>query len=576
MSDRRPMHAPSGPRQRSPALQALLAAPPGLTVRRALYRLKTPLYRNPLYRFTLPARSTGSVTSTGPDPWPGSAARGSALIQGVFTFAGQTIQDPRPLWYPPGASPHWLAELHGFAWLRDLRAAGGDNGRRTARELVGRWIEENGRRWTPLAWRPDIIGRRLASWIAQHDFYGPSADTAFRSRLLVSAGQQAAHLARVLPADLTGSALLTAIKGLIYAGLALPRGEPWLTRGREMLERELPRQILADGGHIERSPSLHLMVLRHLIDLRAAFATAGRPQPIGLQTAIEGLSAMLRLFQHGDGGLPLFNDSNEEEGWQVEMALSRANAKTEERTQAPQSGFQRVTANRTVLLVDSGAPAPPGFDLHAHAGTLSFEMSVGRDRLIVNCGAHPGDPAWRRAQRSTAAHSTLVIDDTNSSTVLPGSGLARRPRTVTCRREESDGNVWLDMSHDGYAPVFGLIHRRRLFLSAAGDDLRGEDRLVAREGTNARSGGGIDARPVAVRFHLHPQVQVSLAQNGQTALLRLPSGTGWRMRTADHELSLAESVYLGQRGEIRRSQQLVIAATSAQDSIKWALTREGR
>ncbi|WP_119460601.1 heparinase II/III domain-containing protein [Rhodospirillaceae bacterium SYSU D60014] len=557
---------------RSPRLRGLFALPPGLALKRTFYDLKAPLYRSRLYRFTLRARPTGSVHSTGPDPWPGNAARGSALTQGVFTFAGHTIQEPAPFWLPTGASPQWLAALHGFTWLRDLRAVGGDAGRRTARNLVGQWIEDNSR-WSPLVWRPDIIGQRLAAWLAQYEFYGPSADAAFRGRFLVSAGQQAGHLARVLPAGLTGAALLIAVKGLIYAGLALPRGEVWLTRGRQLLERELPRQILADGGHIERSPSLHLAVLRHLVDLRAAFSTAGRPQPAGLPIAIEGMAAMLRLFQHGDGGLPLFNDSNEEEGWQVEMALSRANAKPAEMMQAPQSGFQRLAANRAVLLVDSGAPPPPGFDTHAHAGTLSFEMSVGRERLIVNCGAHPGDGGWRLAQRSTAAHSTLVVADTNSSTILPEAGLARRPRSVTCRREEAEGNIWLDMSHDGYAESFGVIHRRRLFLAAAGDDVRGEDQLVAKGAAKGGSGGAL---PLAIRFHLHPQVQASVSQNGQTALLRLPSGTGWRMRAADHELSLAESIYLGQRGEIRRTQQIVIASTARDGSVKWALTREGR
>ena len=83
-------------------------------------------------------------------------------------------------------------------------------------------------------------------------------------------------------------------------------------------------------------------------------------------------------------------------------------------------------------------------------------------------------------------------------------------------------------------------------------------------------------QPLAIRFHLHPQVQASVSQNGQTALLRLPSGTGWRMRAADHALSLAESVYLGLRGEIRRTQQIVITATASDGSVKWALTREGR
>jgi uncharacterized heparinase superfamily protein len=254
------------------------------------------------------------------------------------------------------------------------------------------------------------------------------------------------------------------------------------------------------------------------------------------------------------------------------MALARAipsyaGTKALALREAADSGFERLLANRTLVIVDSGAPAPAGYDGHAHAGTLSFEMSIGRERLIVNCGAHQGRGDWWQAQRSTAAHSTLVVDDTNSSVFSPDSGLVRGPRTVTCRRDESEGNLWLDMSHDGYEPSFDLIHRRRLFLTAGGEDLRGEDRLI---------GGG--RRPFAIRFHLHPDVTASLAQNGQAALLRLPSGAGWRLRATGAPVSLSDGIYLGRRGEIRKTMQVVISGEKGEDEavVKWAIAREGK
>lgn len=557
-------------------LRALSRLPRDLLWQRAIHRLKTPLYASPVYRLTLPARGTGAIVQVPPDPWPGDAARGATIVAGEFALAGQTIHDPAPLWNPPGATESWSAELHGFAWLRDLRAVGGDTGRRTARDLIGRWMDECDR-WHEVGWRPELIGRRLACWIAQHDFYAASGDALFKSRLLVSAGRQASHLARVLPAGLAGDPLVAGIKGLVYAGLFLPRGQPWLARGMGLLERELAHQILADGGHVSRSPSTHLAVLRQLIDLRAAFVAAERAGPPGLQVAIDSMAGALRLFQHGDGGLSLFNDSNEEEGWQVDMALSRADGKTKPLAQAPLSGFQRLTAGRVMVLVDSGAPPAPGLDTHAHAGTLSFEMSVGRERLIVNCGAHPGDAGWRQAQRMTAAHSTLTLADTNSSVMMPDGGLMRGPDIVTCRREEAEGNVWLDLSHDGYVPAFGLVHRRRLFLAGSGDELRGEDRLAASpDPAKIRGAAARARRGFAIRFHLHPMVQASLAQNGMAAILRLPSGNGWRLRSTDHKVTLEESIYLGRRGEIRKTQQAVISGeTEAEDTIvKWAIGRE--
>ena len=226
-------------------------------------------------------------------------------------------------------------------------------------------------------------------------------------------------------------------------------------------------------------------------------------------------------------------------------------------------------------VVDTGAPPvgraaaaeagglPAGADRFAHAGTLAFEMSVGRDRLVVNCGAAPAaEEAWRDALRATAAHSTLVLSDTNSSELRP-EGLGRRPEQVETARHEAAGAQWLEASHDGWRKSFGVLHRRRLYLAESGDDLRGED-MVELPGDAA-------VPAFAIRFHLHPGVVASLLQDESAALLRLPSGVGWKLRAKGARVALEESVYLG--GEPRRSSQVVLFAEDGEASVQWAITR---
>src|SRR5262249_23279556 len=144
---------------------------------------------------------------------------------------------------------------------------------------------------------------------------------------------------------------------------------------------------LADGGHVERSPAVQLAVLRDLVDIRAALHAAGREPPGDLSLAIDHMAPVLRMFQSGDGGLALFNDSSEGARGAIDLTLLRANAKARALDSAPQSGFQRLAAGQSLLIADAGVPAPPGHDARAHAGTLSFEFSHGDQRLIVNCGA---------------------------------------------------------------------------------------------------------------------------------------------------------------------------------------------
>ncbi len=558
-------------------LKAWTALPRSLALGRLVYQLKRPLYALPQMPWHWRGNPPATATLVPPDPWPGNAQRGTAILDDSFHFLGRSLSKPAPLWNPVGVERAWLEALHGFSWLRDLRAAGGDNARRKARALVADWIEAN-RSWEAVAWHPVVTGSRLAHWLSQYEFFAASADVEFRQRLLTSAARQARHLAAVLPAGLSGAGLVTAAKGLCMAGLCLPDGGPWLNRGLALVAEALEAQILSDGGQRERCPALLLSVLRDCIDLRAALLAAGREVPADLGLRIEGMAAMLRLLQHGDGGLALFNGANEGEDLQIGLVLQRAASGKGPLQSAPASGFQRLQAGRSLVLLDSGRPPPPGYDAQAHAGTLSLEMSVGRERLIVNCGAQSGGAGtagagdWAAAQRSTAAHSTVTVADTNSSEVFAGGGFGARRANVTCRRDEDEGNIWVEASHDGYQPLFGITHQRRLYLSANGDDLRGEDRL-SRQGEEAQKARA--PRDFTVRFHLHPEVQAMAAQDGRSVVLRLPKGGGWRLRSAGAVLTLEPSVYLGQPGQVRRSQQIVLSGSLSEGevTVKWALQR---
>ncbi|MDE0780027.1 MAG: heparinase II/III family protein [Alphaproteobacteria bacterium] len=531
------------------------------------------LYATPLYRYTLIGRVPNEMVVVPPDSWPGNAERGSAISSGELSFRGETVRCSKHAWHPVGMSEAWLAELHGFDWLRDLRAVGGDAARRKARHLVGDWIERQSS-WQEIAWRPDVLATRLHAWLGQHDFFCASADGPYRRRYLATIARQSKHLARVLPAGVEGANLIRAAKGLIAAGVALPDNQGATRQGLKILERAVERQIRPDGGHISRNPQTQEAVLRDLVDVRSALLASENDIPSFLLAAIDRAAPFLRMLRHNDGGLALFNGSGESEDWLIDMLLTQADARGRAPAHAPHSGFERLVANRTVVLVDTGEPPEAGLDNTAHAGTLSLEISVGKERLITNCGARSGhrDP-WAAVQRSTAAHSTMVIDDTNSAEILSDGTFGRRPGKITTERSEDEGNHWITAQHDGYAPVFGLTHERRVYMAASGDDIRGEDSLHRK----GNAGNTRPARGFALRFHLHPTVQASLVQNGSAVLLRLPSGSGWRLIAEGGTLSLAESVYLGTAGNIRRTEQVVILGALEVDTVaaqvKWLLKK---
>ena len=223
-----------------------------------------------------------------------------------------------------------------------------------------------------------------------------------------------------------------------------------------------------------------------------------------------------------------------------------------------------------MLIADAGPPPPLAYSVDAHAGTLSFEMSVAGQGIIINCGA----PArrhidLRHAARLTAAHSTAVIDDQSScqfSGPEPDTRIVSGPRTVSSQRhEEEDGSQRLEMSHDGYLRHFGYTHERTLVMSAAGDRLAGRDRFT---------GQGKGSEPdFALRFHLHYTLRADPGEDGDGIELYLPDGSLWRFQSS-RAMDLEPSVFLSDVFGSQRTQQIVISGTCRdQTSVDWQLFR---
>ncbi len=513
------------------------------------YRLLRALFPIPLYPLTLAGNTPDAPAVVPPDPWPGDPARGEAIRDGCYTFEGHTLTNLGNPWTLDNKDKHplrWQRALHEFVWLRDLRALGGADARQAARKLTKTWIDQHDK-WSPMAWRADISAMRIVAWLTHYDVFFASANDSFRRDIMACIGKQMRHLARTLPAEVDGAARVTAIKGLVCGAIALPCPNAVEKNALELLGQELIRQILPDGGHIERNPAIQLRVLCDLIDIRATLNAGCRELPEFLQRAIDRLAPMLRFFRHGDRALAHFNGSNSGDAELIDLALNKADARGRAPHSATHSGFERLSSGRMLVLVDTGSPAP-GFDRAACAGTLSFEVSIGRDRLIVNCGAATGEnPLWSWACRTTGAHSTAQVDNRNSSEIREDGTFGRQPSVIMCEREDNDGSSLLTMSHDGYLKPLSIIHKRRLYLSAGGENLRGEDIL-----------NGPADHPFTIRFHLHPRVQASLAKNNHQALIRLPGGSGWRLRADAGLMCLEDSIYLDNPHAPRRSQQIVI------------------
>jgi uncharacterized heparinase superfamily protein len=550
------------------------------------FSVKNAVLRSPLGRRFWQG-PVGPVDHNYPSPLrPGNAARGAAWLAGEFTLPGGIARSTNGGAQNPflitGASPEWRANLHGFDWLSDVLAVPERRGHPLARDMILHWVHSD-YLYRTVPMKPALTGRRLARWAHGLNILKAGFDTQELARINASLNHQARWLARTVHQIGDGPARLNAVLGLTLAGLSLAQEGQMLRQGMDLLTRELRRQILPDGGHISRAPEVLVDILADLIAIESGLAARQIAPPPHFSTTLNRMQAMLAMLRHSDGRLGVFHGGLETDTSRIDALLPKK--KSEPMSFAQKSGYQRLSAGETCVLVDVGQAAGGAHSVSAHAAPLAFELSHAADRLIVNCGpnlVHGAD--WRMASRGLDAHANLAFDSDITDPFVRHGLAARRlgPRLkpadwhVSARRTEDKSGIWLEASHEIFLATHGVRHNRRFFMDARGEDIRGEDLLLANVNHTARQGAGFH-----LRFHLHPDVTASLQGGGDAVLLMTRSGHGWQFRVGLEEtmsMQLEDSVYMGRTGVPQKTRQLAIRGQLGHTDtlIRWAFRYAGK
>ena len=546
--------------------------------RRAFRSLLGRINTHPLMRWRFGSAKTDRVVIAPQDLRTADATRASEIYAGRFAFAGKVvICDRRSPFEMTPPSDEWAVTLLNFSWLRHLRAADSAITRANARSLIDDWITLQGR-WHPVGWRVDILSRRIVCWLSQAPFILQDADPRFYRRFLRSLSRQIRYLRRSLKQSRDGLPRLQAVIALNYATLCMQGMSGSLRSNARRLIDELRRQILPDGGHISRNPGALIELLVDLLPLRQLFSARHLQPPQALNNAIDRMMPMQRFFRHADGNFAQFNGMGPTPVDLLATVLAYDDARGTPVSNAPHSGYQRIDAGDTALLMDTGQPPPLALSQEAHAGCLSFELSWKTHRLVVNCGLPAVNKEnWRQVARATAAHSTVTFNDVSSCRFLDSSRLrgllfgtpvVSGPHDVRVARSDTAEGTNLTASHDGYADAFGVIHRRALRLSPDGHTLDGEDSFTPASGA---------VLPVskpdgfAVRFHLHPLVKANRLSDGRGVILLLPDRELWTFSADGAAVQIEESVFLsGSEGPRRTVQIVIYGHARSQAAVRWS------
>lgn len=560
--------------------QAALIVRPKGAGQTLLERLSLEFYkltwRTPLHNGRLKGKVPLRLLAVPENPLKGSIMRGQSLRMGKFHYHGfeQPIEglDYQKLTLPPALTDY----IHRFDWLRDLSAATHrGEGAPVAAQIADAWLVANGMKTREPAWRVDNCAWRLLNMASGSPFLLTSSDPVYRSRVINHFARVARHLDQSAPRAQSHFAKSVGWAGVVAASLLLPDGKARRAVGENGLAEALSATIFPDGGVVSRSP-VQLMELIGLLSLlKQCYNARDEMVPGFLADALGRAVPALLGLTHADGGLGAWQGSAHIEAEQIEALVAASEVRARPHRQALDWGYQRVSAGNSVLLLDAGPPPLARQSASGCASTLAFELSRGGQRIIVNCGgaALVGasiPAALARGLRTTAAHSTLCINDTNSTAILPGGQLGKGVVEVGLERRDIDHATRIESNHDGYVRGFGYSHSRLLILRSDGMELRGEDTLVPKSKPK-------DGTPVHVRFHLGPDIEITPTDNKQTSLLRLADGSNWAFAAAGGTLSVDDSLWVDEEGRPRPTRQLVIAADTGKGglTIGWQLRHLG-
>ncbi len=512
---------------------------------------------------------------------PPDDRRGEALLRDVWRIGQQRIvlQPGQSPWSVEMPSRHFADRVHRFGWACDLLAQG-EAGKARLIALTDDWVSKFGK-FHGFAWRLEPTTSRCWNWLRCGSDLLEAGNDAVRTARLESLSRQLRYIQETLgAANDPKSRWLGAV--VLVAGSLCLRAGSGLGDALDRLEAECTAQILPDGGHVTRSPAHVLTALIHLQTLSDALQRAGRPVPDWMDRWIPRIGAMLAFFQAGDGALNTFHDGDESRPEVVNAALDRLSAPPRKFMFAPKSGFQKVEKGDLRLVLDCGEAPPRPFGDHARAGALGFELSDGPARIVTSCGySAEVNVDWQAAVRRTSAHSTLILGGRDSGVFIVNDETRLRaligPEGIAAKRLEEAAEIWLDAQHAGYKAAYGLLHRRRIFISGEGDRLTGEDSLVRPVAQTPAD----DKKPIPfeIRFHLHPTVTAMMGKDA----IRLMCDTGhvWRFRTSHEGARLEKTVYLA-RGIVEQPEQIVLAGfadpngdgSQPPNCIRWAFVRE--
>ena len=483
-----------------------------------------------------------------------------------------TETSPNLLWKKNTIDQQKFENLHNFLWLTKIDRK---NNKIITKNIINSWID-NYSNYDSDTWKMNIVAKRIISWVSNTDITLENSDKIYRKKFFLSVIKQSNFLLKNLNTIFYDPNKIICCAAIILSGIIFKENELSYKIGIKELEKIIKNFFDENGFPKSRNPEDVFVCIKYLIIIREWFKESQKPIPEFLNEIIQKCGSCYTTLSCANKQFPLFNGATEINHKDYDIFLKnqkyRFNSKNYEI-----ADLIKIKKKKIEFFIDCGNPPPDDFAKYYQAGCLSFELISAKQKIICNSGyAKYLSPKLNSLSRSTAAHSTLYINDTSSCIFqknesinkIYGNSLIEKHKVIKKHYTEDNNFYSVIGSHNGYEKKFGYLHTRSIKIAKKEDKIFGQDELKKTKRYSK-------SLKYFVRFHIYPNTKIVKTKAGNAVIIRLPNGEGWLLQSKTNNLEIEKNIFLGNKNKIINNESIFISEKMSEEIIllKWEIER---
>tara|TARA_Y100000590_G_scaffold82616_1_gene92088 strand:+ start:848 stop:2503 length:1656 start_codon:yes stop_codon:yes gene_type:complete len=462
--------------------------------------------------------------------------------------------------------------LHSFLWLARLDRK---NSKNLTKEIIKSWIKRFFN-YDTNTWEMEITARRIIAWTSNTDITLEDTDKEYKEKFFLSIIKQSNFLSKNLKSLFHGSSKIICCAGIILSGIIFKENDIKYKFGIKELEKTVKNYFDENGFPKTRNPEEVFICIKYLVLIREWFKEAQKPVPDFLNDIITKCGNCYALLSCGDKQFPLFNGATEINHKNYDLFLKNLKYKFVNKNHEI-ADLIKVKKKKLEFFIDCGNPPSNNFAKYYQAGCLAFELTSNKKKIICNSGYGKYlSPKFTAISKSTAAHSTLYINDTSSCIFqkneiinkVYGNSLLQKHKIIKKNYTEDNECYHVSASHNGYEKKFGYIHTRSIKIFKKDDKIIGQDELKKTKSYH---------KPLVyfIRFHIYPDTKIVKTKAGNSILISLSNGEGWSLHCKTNNLEIEKNIFLGNKNKIINNESVFISEKIDDEkiSINWEIKK---